>query len=431
MIETILDKVKKRVDSAEVCFIETEAREVSFESGTLKNVEQRSILGISLRVIRNGHLGFSSTTDMNRIDDTVESAIASSQFGKTVKFEFPNYEHKKTVETFDSAIASYQPINAVDEGKRAVELLGQLYPKGLTDVIISCAITTVHIANTSGFSKSYAHTNFRHSIVMTVIDGDSIVWIGDGGEYGTLTIRTNEYVTKISDLARKSEKKAVKVNGTLPVIFTAEEMPNLVGSLNLGINGLRLVKGDSPLIGKEGECVLGNVTITDDPLINGAPESRPFDDEGIPSRRTVIFQDGVFQTFLFDLETAGDAGRISTGSASRGHLSSPSIDTSNIVMSTGESSLEEMIAGMSKGIIIYGVLGGGQLNLIAGDFAFNCMFGFLIENGEYAGRLIDTMVSGNVYQAFGAIRAMGRESRQVGSHIVPDIMFDNISVSSR
>jgi PmbA protein len=238
-------------------------------------------------------------------------------------------------------------------------------------------------------------------------------------------------VKKIADLARKTETKAPKIAGTLPVIFTAQEMPNLLKSIELGINGKRLLKGDSPLIGREGERVLGTVTLTDNPCLDYAPGSRPFDDEGVVSQKHVLFDNGVFQTFLFDLDTAAKTSSKSTASATRSMLSTPVIAPSNLIMSQGESSLQEMVKGIEEGIIVYGVLGGGQSNLLAGDFALNIMLGFLIRNGELAGRLVDTMVSGNVYEAFGNIAAMNARVEQIGSLFVPDVMFSELSVSSR
>ncbi|MBA7575862.1 Metalloprotease PmbA [subsurface metagenome] len=292
-------------------------------------------------------------------------------------------------------------------------------------------MTITHIANTSGLDLSYRSTDFIQSVVLTIIDGDSILWIGDGGHYGTLDIRTQDYISKIADLAGKAETNAPKVSGKMPVIFTAQELPNLINAIELGINGMRLVKGDSPLIGREGEKALGDITLIEDPFIPGAPGSRPFDDEGVPSRRNVIFDNGEFGSFLFDSDTAGDAGRISTSNANRGMLSVPEIGLSNLVVSSGVSTLGEMTAGMKEGIIVHGVLGGGQSNLLAGDFSLNVMLGFLIRDGEYAGRITDTMVSGNVYEAFNAVSALNSRTTQVGSLFVPDVMFSALDVSGK
>ncbi|MBN1293259.1 MAG: TldD/PmbA family protein [Candidatus Latescibacteria bacterium] len=431
MIEKILDKVSRNVDSAEVFAVETSNMDVTFESGKLKNAEYKGISGIALRVIKNGRIGFSSSTDPERFNEMVEHACASSKFGKKVEFEFPCQLPAEEIITFDPAIESFTPQKAVEEGQKAVhELLGSV-PKGLTDVHISASTGNVRIANTSGLDISYRVSGFDHAVTSVIIDGDSILWIGDGGSYGTLDIRTDEYIKKISGLAKMAKKKAPRSSGKMPVIFTAQEMPNILQSIELGVDGKRLLKGDSPLIGREGENILGRITITDDPFKKGAPASRPYDDEGVPSRRNVLFENGQFKSFLFDLDTAQKTGNVTTASAERGSLSTPSIGISNLVMSPGNSSLDEMIADIAEGVIVYGVLGGGQSNLLAGDFALNIMLGFLVSGGEIKGRLIDTMVSGNVYSAFKSVVSMGSQLHEVGSLFIPDVLFPELSISGR
>ncbi len=191
-----------------------------------------------------------------------------------------------------------------------------------------------------------------------------------------------------------------------------------------------MLKGDSPLIGREGEKVLGNITLSDNPLAAHSPGSRPFDDEGVPSKIVPLFTNGVFNSFLFDLDAAAKAGKESTGSALRHMLSMPGISTSNLMMHGGTEKFSDMVAGMKEGVIVHGVLGGGQSNLVAGDFALNIMLGFLVHDGEIAGRLQNTMVSGNIYNAFPEISAMTAEVKQVGSNFVPDVLFSSLSVSS-
>lgn len=431
MIEKVLDIVSRRGASAEAFLTERSTVEVTFEAGKLKTAERKSLMGIGLRVIREGRLGFAAASDATRLEDLAENALEAARYGKEAGYAFPGPSESGAKASFDPGVEAYGPADAIAEGKCAVEALRGCCPGALTDVSLSASVTSVRLANTAGMDSRYRATDFRHSITSVIVEGDSILWIAEGGEYGTLDIRTGEYVEKIAERTRHAGRTAPKVSGKLPVIFTAQEMPNLLQSVELGVNGRRMVKGDSPLIGREGERVLGGVTITDDPFRPGAPGSRPFDDEGVASQRTVLFEDGVFRSFLFDLDTAAQAGRASTGSAGRGMLSAPTVAASNLVMRPGEADPAEMVRSLREGIIVYGVLGGGQSNLLAGDFALNVMLGFLVRDGEIVGRLVDTMLSGNVYQAFGSIAAMGREVRPVGTHFVPDVLFSELSISSR
>lgn len=431
MIEKLLETAKQKADAAEVFITETSEIAVSFESGALKSAERKSSYGIGLRVIHEGRLGFSSSTDPGRADEMVERAISGSRFGKEVGFEFPGQYAACNVKTFDPAIESFSPGIAVEEGKRTVEMLRERYSKGLTYTEFSSRVSNVRIINTSGLDISYSETDFRQNITLLVVNGDSILWLSDGGHFGTLDMRTDEYVANIAALAINAETMAPKTSGSLPVIFTAQEMPTLLKSIEMGVDGRRLLKGDSPLIGKSGEKVLGNVTITDDPCIDNAPGSRPFDDEGVSSQTNILFKDGVFQDFLFDLDTAAKTEHSPTASAHRGMLTLPQIGTSNMILSGGTSNLDEMISSVDEGVIVHEILGGGQSNLLAGDFAVNIMLGFLIKNGEIAGRLPDTMLSGNIYSAFGNISFMGSDVKPVGTYFTPDVMFSELPISGR
>jgi len=429
MVEQVLDSVKKHGDSGEVFFLETEEREVIFDSGILKSAETKKKTGLCLRIVSDGRLGFSSTTDPSRLEDTVETARASAKFGKETGLVFPSAGALPGVETFDPAVAAYSQEEAVHEGRKAIDLLRESCPKARADVSLAVTHGTVRIANTSGLDISYTMTSLRHHIVAGIIEGDSILWIYEGGTFGDLTVRTDEYVRTIAELAGYSRTKAPKVTGNLPVLVTADVLPNLVEAIKRGVNGRSLVTGDSPLIGREGDTVLGSVSITDNPLEAHAAGARPFDAEGTPSAATPVFDNGIFRTFLFDLDTAADCSRESTGNALRTSLTPPVPGFSNLVMSTGEMSRAEMIAGIDEGVIVHGVLGGGQSNLLAGDFALNVMLGFHVKHGEIAGRVTDTMLSGNVYEAFTGA-TLGSEGHRVNTMVVPDVLFPRLSVSA-
>ncbi len=430
MVEELLDRVRKHGCAGEVYFVESEEREVEFNSGLLKTAETKMKTGACLRVVNEGRLGYSTTTDPARIDDVVESALAASVFGKETGCAFPGPASLPSVESYDPAVAGWSQEDAVREGEKARALLKAACPKGRADISLGTSVARVRIANTSGLDCSFETTAFRHYIVVSIIEGDSILWIDEGGSYGDLTIKTDDYVAAIAERAALAGTGAPKISGRFPVLVTAQVLPNLLEAIRLGVNGKSLVKGDSPLIGREGDQVLGErVTLTDDPLLGFSPGAAPFDDEGSPSAPVTVFEKGVFRSFLFDLDTAADAGRTSTGSARRSALAPPSPGFSNIVLETGRESRDTMIRTMKEGVLVHGVIGGGQSNLLAGDFALNVMLGFYVRDGEIAGRLIDTMISGNVYEAFPDIASLGSEAQRVGTYYGPDVLFDTLPVS--
>ena len=228
-------------------------------------------------------------------------------------------------------------------------------------------------------------------VLSVIVKGDSILWIDEGGHYGSLILKTDEYVAQIAERAKQAKKR-----------LHLQSMVGFLSSLSLSRcpTSFRRSKWRLMVAACTRETVrssagkgiryLGRLRLSTTHLFLAAPEAgRSMMRVLLPGRR-FYFEDGKFCSFLFDLDTAAETGNRTTGNAERGALSLPSTGTSNLVMSAGVSSREEMIGSLDRGVVVYGVLGGGQSNLLAGDYAFNVMLGFLVEGGEVVGRLTDT-----------------------------------------
>ena len=193
-----------------------------------------------------------------------------------------------------------------------------------------------------------------------------------------------------------------------------------------------MVTGSSPIIGREGERALDSrITIFDNPLLEGASGSRPFDDEGVPARKVGLIENGVIGEPVFDLQTAGQANRTSTGSAQRGLASTPNPGISVIDISPGDTSYAEILSNMKDGLIVEGLLGAGQGNELGGDFRANVALGYRVENGEIVGRVKDTMISGNAYAVLDQVEAISDTADWVyGSLRTPAILCHGVEVAS-
>jgi PmbA protein len=119
----------------------------------------------------------------------------------------------------------------------------------------------------------------------------------------------------------------------------------------------------------------------------------------------------------------------STGNGTRSFASQPSPGNSNIIIEPGEMKFEDMIKDMKSGILVDQVLGGGQSNVLAGEFSVNIDLGYFVENGEIVGRVKDCMVAGNVFDAFNNIIALGDKADWHGSLKVPPFYFRSINVA--
>jgi PmbA protein len=219
----------------------------------------------------------------------------------------------------------------------------------------------------------------------------------------------------------------------MSVIFTSEPLVSLLMALEMGTSGKRVQKRSSPLTGRIGEEILDpRVSIFDDGRLDYGVGSAPFDGEGVPTQRTALFDHGTLRAFTYDLQTAGMMGAVSTGNGGRDFSSLPVPMTTNFAMETGDTSLERMISSIAEGVLVHGVIGGGQSNLIAGDFSVNVGLGYKIEKGHLVGRVKDTMVAGNVYDILkNNLAAVGDRIETQGNYHLPALQFSDLSVVGR
>src|SRR5690606_24631114 len=143
-------------------------------------------------------------------------------------------------------------------------------------------------------------------------------------------------------------------------------------------------------------CSSDLVTIVDDPLIPRAPGSRPFDGDGLPTRKNFVIEKGVLKPVLCDVYSGRKLGRPSTGSAGRGVGGNPGPTTSNLIMQPGTLTREEILRQTPKGLYVTALMGFG-FNPVTGDFSRGAQ-GFWIENGELTFPVSEVTIAANFDQ---------------------------------
>jgi len=194
----------------------------------------------------------------------------------------------------------------------------------------------------------------------------------------------------ITDL-RRAETIVPPPSGKVKAHIPPETLPRLLWPLFMGTNGRNVARGDSPLSGRLEEHVLSSsLTIADDPHQDYATGTRALDDNGVPTRKQILFEKGILKRFLYDLDSAGLAGTTPTGN-NRSNPHSPRI-------TPGECPSTKLLADIDDGLYIRDLIGFGQSNIINGDFSGNVGLGYRVRNGEILGRVKDTMIAGNLYE---------------------------------
>ena len=438
MSESLLNAAAAKFDQAEVYRIESESHPVSFESNKLKEIMRRDTSGVALRVIDDGKIGFTSTTDAARESELVDRAATLAPFGAQAEFSFPAPTEYPTVDIVDPAVPQVSQQSMIDTGQGLIERLMDEWPDLLCDARLGWATGKGRIMNSAGIDEEYEQTSYYCSLGAQLIRGTDMlnVWAG----YGSSHLFGDDELDRLLQTVRRSLRwsketaHATANTGDLPVIFTPRGVgATLLHPLLSGFSGTNVANGSSPLGERWGEKVVDErISVYDNPLISGASGSRPFDDEGVASRKLGLIENGVAGGPLLDLQTAGQLGKTSTGAAGRGLASTPSPSSSVIDIASGDTHFEDMIAGVKEGLVIEELLGAGQGNELGGDFRANVSLGYKIENGEIVGRVKDTMISGNVYNVLSQVEHVGDSSGWVfGSMRSPALQCLGVEVAAK
>ena len=428
--EKILDLALKDSDSAEVIYEEGESRSISFENNKLKSVYTKSIRGIGLRIIKDGKIGFSSTTDFRKPEQLVTNALESAAFGQEAKFEFQPKGQLKNIKLFDENVVNYPIEKGIQIGKDAIEKALSVNSNYECGVSIGKGVGKSRLINSSGLDVSTQSTSFGTSIDILLVKDKGLLWVGEGESSAKVVDDLDKHTTKTLHDLRLAEKEVEVSTAGYPVVFTSKAIGTLLSTFETGCNGKMVQKGVSPLTGKlEQKIIDERISIYDDPTIDYADGSYVCDDEGVAAQRTPLFESGVLKNYIYDLQTAGIMNAKSTGNGTRSFASQPSPGNSNVIIEPGEMKFEDMIKDMKKGILVDQVLGGGQSNVLAGEFSVNIDLGYLVENGEIVGRVKDCMVAGNVFDIFNNIVALGDKSDWHGSLRVPPFYFRSVNLA--
>jgi len=205
--EKVLDLALKHTPSVEVIYEEGETRSVSFENNKLKCVNTKSIRGIGLRVIKDGRIGFSSTTDFRKPEKLVANAIESVKFGQPAAFDFPSKNNFPKVAVHDLRVIDYPVNKCVDIGKEAIEKALSVNPSYECSVGIGKGHGKRRLINSKGLDVSIASTSFGIGIDILQIKGHSLLWIGEGEGSKGLATDLNKHVDKALRGLKLAEKE--------------------------------------------------------------------------------------------------------------------------------------------------------------------------------------------------------------------------------
>ncbi|MBM3795726.1 MAG: TldD/PmbA family protein [Acidobacteria bacterium] len=213
-----------------------------------------------------------------------------------------------------------------------------------------------------------------------------------------------------------------------PVIFEPRVARSLLGHIFEAVNGDAIYRRASFLQDKLGERVASAaVTVVDDATIPGLFGSAPYDDEGVPSRRTVVIEKGVLKSYLLNTYTARKLGMKTTGNASRGLTGNASIGQGNLYIEKGAPSVAELLRQAGTGFYVTELMGFG-VNAVTGDYSRGAS-GLWVENGEIAFPVAEVTIAGNLKDMLTNIEAVADDLEFRGAVASPTLLIGGMTIS--
>jgi PmbA protein len=305
----------------------------------------------------------------------------------------PAEEKVELARLAEAAALAYDPRISNSEGAE--------FDQGQSDIIY---------ADTNGVFGHYRSSSFSLSVVVIAGRGDSMQ-----RDYWYSAKRTFRLLDPPEVIGKVAAQRAVARLGArkiptqeAPVVFDPQMAARLVSALITAASGYSLYKGASYLGGALGQAVASPlVTIIDDGTIPAGLGSKPFDGEGLPTRRTMLVEKGTLTSYLLDTYSAKKLGLSATGNAARGVGDPPSVSPTNCILQAGTSSPQEIIASVRTGLYVTQLIGFG-VNTVTGDFSQGAA-GLWIENGEIAFPVEEITIAGNLKTIFRDIEMVGSD----------------------
>ncbi len=266
------------------------------------------------------------------------------------------------------------------------------------------------------------------------LDYDARIKNSDGGSFDAATGRkilanshgfVGEYQRSYCSVA--AVPIAQSETGAMQRDFDPLVATSILEHIFEGVNGDSVYRGASFLAGKLGQKIASeNVNVIDDGTMPGGFGTAPFDGEGIPTRRTVVIENGVLKSYVLNTYTARKLGLQTTANASRGLAGTPGIGPGNYFLQPGTKTQQQIIGEIKEGLYVTEFLGHGA-NLVTGDYSRGAS-GLWISGGELAFPVEEITVAGNLKEMFLNISEIANDLEFRGAVASPTIRIDGLTV---
>jgi PmbA protein len=434
----LLRKARARGADAADCLV-AEGSEFSTtvrhgEVETLKEAGSKA-LGIRAFVGRRTATSYTSDFSWPALDRLIEETVSMARAtGEDPAAGLPDEmipPEDVDLALHDPSPAALPPDERIDRARRAEG--AALETPGITNsqgASYGSAEGSVVLANTMGFMGGYRTSSVSFSVApQAERDGqmERDYWYTAGRGLADLDSPEAVGRTAAERTLRRLGARQVPTC-QLPVVFDPETAAEILGTVFSALSGYAVFRSATFLKDRLGEEVASPLlTLVDDGRRRRGLGARPFDGEGLPTRRNVPLERGVLRHYLCDSYSARKIGTKPTGSARRGVAGGPSVGAGNLSFEAGASIPEEIIGSVTRGLYVTDLIGFG-VNVVTGDYSQGAV-GHWIERGRLAHPVHEITIAGNLKDMLRDVDAVGNDLVFRGSSAAPTIRIRRMTIS--
>lgn len=436
LLSDLIEAARKAgADAADAVAFNAASVSVAWRLGKLEKLERSESCDLGLRVFVGKRQATVSSTDFKpeTLKEVVDRAVAMAKAAPEDPYCGLAEPGRIAVNppTLDICDSLEPDTQALIDDAREAEDAARSVP-GVTNSEGSetgWSRAEIAMAATNGFARTYATSS--HSLAASVLAGEGL---GMERDYDFTTAVYRSDLEEPAAIGRNAGERAVKrLNAAkietqkVPVVYDPRVAGGIVRHAASGINGAAIARGTSFLKDSMGERIFPEgVAIVDDPHRGRGLCSKPFDGEGLPNARRVLFENGSLKTWILDLASAKQLGLQSTGHAARGTATPPSPAATNLYMEAGSQTPEELLGDIKSGFYVTELIGMG-VNMVTGDYSRGAT-GFWIENGEITRPVSEMTIAGNLKNMFAALTPANDLAFRFGVD-APTIRIDGMTVA--
>jgi PmbA protein len=399
----------------------------------ITKLEQSIGRALHMRVFVDGRKATLATSDFERahVSDAIASVVAQARHVAHDPFALlPENGHahdRPDLRLFSNDVVDRDAQRKILEALELEQQIRDLDARitNSNGSHVGDTVTTTVLANSNGFAGTYRATRAHRSSSPVALDGDA----KRTAAYGTGARRIDE-MEDVMSVARKAVQRTVGMFGArkpqtmrAPVIFERDVAASMLSDLFSAVSASNVAIGNSWLVGRVGDAIGSTfATIVDDGTLPGRLGSSPFDGEGVPTRRTVVFERGTLNSFLYDTYYARKLGAHSTANSTGG-----GVGPNNFYLENGSQSLEEIIARTARGILVMDTIGFATEHA-SGTYSRGAR-GFYIENGEIAYPVEEFTIAGTFPEMLAGIDAVANDLRFDGAVVSPSFRIAEMTIS--